>query len=121
MWTPACSGVTRRIFISSGGPKAHENSVESHVIPTKAGIQFLWGLDPRFRGGDVVTFISMGGPPAHVHSEWQLESVFPQRVKPRPSDSRLKMQERGKKPRRGFLWPTLGTSPEAHGHKKTTD
>jgi hypothetical protein len=29
------------------------------VIPAKAGIQFLWGLDPRFRGGDVLTFISM--------------------------------------------------------------
>jgi hypothetical protein len=56
-------------FIASGGPKAHENSVESHVIPAKAGIQFLPDMDPRFRGGEVLTFISLGGPQAHVHSE----------------------------------------------------
>jgi hypothetical protein len=43
-------------------------SVESHVIPAKAGIQFLPDMDPRFRGGDVLTFISMGGPQAHDHS-----------------------------------------------------
>jgi hypothetical protein len=30
-----------------------------------AGIQFLPDMDPRFRGGDVWTFISMGGPVAH--------------------------------------------------------
>jgi hypothetical protein len=58
-----------RIFIPSGGPKAHGNSVESHVIPAKAGIQFLADMEPRFRGGDVLTFIPMGGPLAHEHSE----------------------------------------------------
>jgi hypothetical protein len=56
-------------FIASGGLKAHENSVESHVIPAKAGIQFLPDMDPRFRGGDVLTFISLGGPQAHGHSQ----------------------------------------------------
>jgi hypothetical protein len=41
-------------------------SLESHVIPAKAGIQ----MDPRLRGGDQgLTFISMGGPQAHDHSE----------------------------------------------------
>ena len=25
-WTPACAGVTKLIFISSGGPEAHGNS-----------------------------------------------------------------------------------------------
>jgi hypothetical protein len=30
----------------------------------------LRGLDPRFRGGDVLTFASKGGPPAYVHSKW---------------------------------------------------
>jgi hypothetical protein len=44
-------------------------SVESHVIPAKAGIQ-IGEVDPRLRGGDDgLTFISMGGPQAHDHSE----------------------------------------------------
>ena len=69
-WTPAFAGLTTPvIFTQSGGPEAHGNSVESHVIPAKAGIQFLPDMDPRFRGGDVLTFISMGGPQAHDHSE----------------------------------------------------
>jgi plasmid stabilization system protein ParE len=42
--------------------------VESHVIPAKAGIQ-LAEVDPRLRGGDVLTFISSRGPQAHVRSE----------------------------------------------------
>jgi hypothetical protein len=29
-WTPAFAGVTRRIFISSGGPKAHGNPVKEY-------------------------------------------------------------------------------------------
>jgi hypothetical protein len=37
------------------------------VIPAKAGIHFLPDMDPRFRGGDVLTFISMRGPLAHGH------------------------------------------------------
>ena len=44
------------------------SSLESHVIPAKAGIQFLPDRDPRFRGGDVLTFICMGGPLAHDRS-----------------------------------------------------
>jgi hypothetical protein len=44
-------------------------SVESHVIPAKAGIQFFPDMDPRFRGGDVLSFTPMGGPLAHDHSE----------------------------------------------------
>jgi hypothetical protein len=39
------------------------------VIPAQAGIHFLPDMDPRFRGGDVLTFISMGGPLAHGHPE----------------------------------------------------
>jgi hypothetical protein len=57
------------IFIELGGPQVHENPVESHVIPAKAGIQFLRDMDPRFRGGDVLTFISIAGPQALVLSE----------------------------------------------------
>jgi hypothetical protein len=46
------------------------------VIPAKlvlresggAGIHFARNVDPRLRGGDVLTFISLGGPPTHVHS-----------------------------------------------------
>ena len=56
------------------------DSVESHVIPAtrrpkalgrraKGGIPFLPDMDPRFRGGDILTFIFMGGPLAHDHSE----------------------------------------------------
>jgi UDPglucose--hexose-1-phosphate uridylyltransferase len=44
-------------------------SVESHVIPAKAGIQ-MPEVDPRLRGGDEgSTFISKGGPQPHDHSE----------------------------------------------------
>jgi hypothetical protein len=51
-WAPAFAGATRMgIFIQLGGPEAHENSVESHVIPAKAGIQ-LSEVDPRLGGGD---------------------------------------------------------------------
>jgi hypothetical protein len=57
------------ILISWGVPQAHECSVGSHVIPAKAGIQFLPDMDPRFRGGDVLTFISASGPLTHDHSE----------------------------------------------------
>jgi hypothetical protein len=41
---------------------------ESHVIPAKVGIQFLPDMDPRFRGGDVLAFISMAGPEGHGNS-----------------------------------------------------
>jgi len=69
-WAPASAGATRMgIFIKLGGPQVHGSSVESHVIPAKAGIQFLPDMDPRFRGGDALTFISMGGPLAHDHPE----------------------------------------------------
>ena len=51
-----------------GGPGLR--SVESHVIPAKAGIQFLPDMDPRLRGGDEsLTSISMGGPQARLNSE----------------------------------------------------
>ena len=63
---------TRMILISWGGPRAHECSVAGRVIPAKAGIQYLSEMDPRFRGGDLLTFISTGGPLAHDHSEYQL-------------------------------------------------
>jgi hypothetical protein len=44
-------------------------SAENHVIPAKAGIQ-LADVDRRLRGGDEgLTFIPMGGPQAHEHSE----------------------------------------------------
>ena len=58
--------------MSSGGPKAHEYSHENHanrVISAKAGIHFGKNVDPRLRGGDISTFISMGGPLAHGRSE----------------------------------------------------
>jgi hypothetical protein len=63
-------------FEQVGGLGVRTVSVESHVIPAKlvlrgsggAGIQFLPDMDPRFRGGDVLTFICMGGPPAHDRS-----------------------------------------------------
>jgi hypothetical protein len=48
----------------SGKRPNHSND----VIPAQAGIHFVRNVDPRFRGGDVVTFISTGGPQAHVHS-----------------------------------------------------
>jgi hypothetical protein len=62
------------------GPQRTGASVESHAIPAtrrpkalgrraKAGIRFLPDMDPRFRGGDVLTFISMGGLLTHDHSE----------------------------------------------------
>ena len=55
----------RRFFTRQKAP----GSVESHVIPAEAGIQFFLDVDPRFRGGDVLTFISTGGPLAHGHWE----------------------------------------------------
>jgi hypothetical protein len=47
------------------GPLA-KGLTPSCVIPAEAGIQFLPDMDPRFRGGDVLTFISLAGPPAQV-------------------------------------------------------
>jgi hypothetical protein len=50
VWTPAFAGVTTMVnFIPSGGPKAHDNSLENRlvsVIPAQAGIQLL----PHRRG-----------------------------------------------------------------------
>jgi hypothetical protein len=49
--------------MSSGGPQAHGYSPENHpnhVIPAKAGIQFLPDMDPRFRGGDGKDFHFLG-------------------------------------------------------------
>jgi hypothetical protein len=60
---------TMGISISSQQNAGMLRFVESHVIPAKAGIQFLPDMDPRFRGGDVLTFVSTGGPLAHDHSE----------------------------------------------------
>jgi hypothetical protein len=67
-WTPAYAGVTRMgIFIQLGGPKAHENSVESHVIPAQAGIHTTWA--PAFAGATRMgIFIQLGGPQAHENS-----------------------------------------------------
>jgi len=59
-----CSAIRRDAERDSSLP-----FVESHVIPAKAGFQSLPDMDPRFRGGDVSTFISMGGPLAYDHSE----------------------------------------------------
>jgi hypothetical protein len=57
------------IFISSGGPQAHGNSVESHVIPAKAGTQLVGTWTPACAGvTKPTTFMSMGGPQAHDHS-----------------------------------------------------
>jgi hypothetical protein len=51
-WAPAFAGVTRvGIPIPSGGPQAHGNSVESHVIPAKAGIQIPRGHAPPLSRG----------------------------------------------------------------------
>jgi hypothetical protein len=38
------------IFIQLGGLLAHENSVESHVIPAKAGIQLVGTWTPACAG-----------------------------------------------------------------------
>jgi hypothetical protein len=38
-------------FHSSGGPEARGYSVESHVIPAQAGIQFLPDMDPPLSRG----------------------------------------------------------------------
>ena len=52
----------------SGGPKAHGNSLENHVIPAEAGIHWNWV--PAFAGTTTqVIFIPLGGPQAHDHSE----------------------------------------------------
>jgi hypothetical protein len=66
---PSLRSHLESIFMHSGEPKGREIFVESHVIPAKAGIHFVRNVDPRLRGGDVWTFISMGGPLAHGHSE----------------------------------------------------
>ena len=68
--TTFCRGTPWRaptIFISSGGPTAHGNSVESHVIPAEAGTHRTWV--PAFAGTTrFETFKRMGGPQAHEHS-----------------------------------------------------
>jgi hypothetical protein len=56
----------------------------SRVIPAQAGIQLLPDMDPRFRGGDVLTFISLGGLRAHDHSVVR-DSLHGLRI-PGPSD-----------------------------------
>ena len=57
-----------RIFMRSGGPKAHGNSPENHVIPAEAGIHWNWV--PAFAGTTTqVIFIPLDGPQAHGHSE----------------------------------------------------
>jgi hypothetical protein len=71
-----------RIFMHGGEPKKHEvfallKITPTLVIPAKfvlresggAGIRFPQDMDPRFRGGDVLTSISIGGPLAYDHSE----------------------------------------------------
>jgi len=50
-------------FIPRGGPKAHGDSLENHVIPAEAGIHWNWV--PAFAGTTTeVIFIPLGG-----HSE----------------------------------------------------
>ena len=87
-WAPAFARATRMgVFLKLGGPQVHGDSVKSHVIPAKlvlrgsgrAGIQFLPDMDPRFRGGDGLTFISMGGSLAHDRSRWLSTSILSQR------------------------------------------
>ena len=56
-----------------------KSSLESHVIPAKAGIQFVAAAwTPTCTGvTKPMTFISVGGLQAHVHSEWpQSEGLF---------------------------------------------
>ena len=57
----------RATFIPSGGSQTHGNSVESHVIPAKAGIHRKWV--PAFAGTTFETFKRMGGPQALERSE----------------------------------------------------
>jgi hypothetical protein len=47
----------------------HSREKPALSLPRRAGIQFLPEMDPRFRGGDVLNFISIGGPLAHKRSE----------------------------------------------------
>jgi hypothetical protein len=62
-------GMTGHLQDSEGSPQlvlvqvprencrdASLRSVQSHVIPAKAGIQFLLDMDPRLRGGDEKDF-----------------------------------------------------------------
>jgi hypothetical protein len=59
-----------------GGRSVPRVSIEIHVIPAKAGIQFPPDTEPRspafaedkLRGGDVLAFISVGGLLPHDHS-----------------------------------------------------
>jgi hypothetical protein len=62
-------GARRRLAPTSSLPTRALSTDWGHVIPAKAGTQFFPEMDPRFRGGDVLTFISVGGPLAHDHSE----------------------------------------------------
>jgi hypothetical protein len=60
------------IFIASGGPQAHGNSLENDVIPAKAGIHSVpdqqW--PPAFAGVTApVIFIPLGGSKTHDHLE----------------------------------------------------
>jgi len=65
----------RNLSLRPGGLRRNESeqdsslrSVESHVIPAKAGIHPTWV--PAYAGTTAfVTFISMGGPWAHAHLE----------------------------------------------------
>jgi hypothetical protein len=51
-------------FVQLGGPKAHENRVESHVIPAQAGIHATWA--PAFAGVTRMgILIQLGGPKGH--------------------------------------------------------
>jgi hypothetical protein len=55
------------IFIQLRWPKAHENSVESHVIPAEAGIHLTWA--PAFAGATRMgIFIQLRWPKAHEKS-----------------------------------------------------
>jgi hypothetical protein len=56
-------------FVQRAGRESSLRSLESLVFPAKAGIQFVPDMDPRFRGGDVLTFISMGRLLGHEYPE----------------------------------------------------
>jgi hypothetical protein len=62
------------ILCSEARPEAERDSsflsVEGHVIPAKAGIRLVGTWTPACAGVTKrMTFISMGGPQAHAHSE----------------------------------------------------
>ena len=52
-----------------GGMICQAWTLQVIVIAAKAGIRFLPNMDPRFRGGDLLTFTCVGGPLAHDDSE----------------------------------------------------